>query len=201
MNNKKQLLIECLKERYEYEQFRRNNFDNQIGLPVTIVALLIGGLTALALPTGNVSDIAKLGSLVCLVPLGISIINLAKVFYGADRKYDVLPTGKMINEHYQKIVNYCQQLNEEDGPGLLKRDPEDILQEDIIQWYIQCNEVNCLVNDIRAEAFHRSKKWLIWSLVAMFILVSIHVISIIKYEQQQPTTSTAHTATAPKREK
>jgi hypothetical protein len=197
MNTKKQFLLECLKERYEYEQFRRNNFDNQIGLPVTIVALLVAGLAALALPT-DVSSITKLGSLICFIPLGISIFNLAKVFYGADRKYDVLPTGKSIDEHYQKILTYCDQVKAANDSSSTKTDPEDILQGDFINWYIKCNEVNCDVNDLRAEAFHKSKKWLIWSLFGMFILVCIHVISTIYYEQQQPTSSTANTTATQK---
>lgn len=161
----KSYLIEVLRERYEYEQFRRNNYDNLLTLPVTVLALLIGGLAALVSQDVGISDVIRYSTLVAMLPIGTSIYYLARVFYGASRDYKVLPSAKDINDHYEKLCKYHEELNDPSKRTHLS------FQDDLIKWYNECSKANCEINDRRMKYFHKSKIWLIISLVAIFILL------------------------------
>lgn len=170
MKTDKSYLIEVLKERYEYELFRRNNYDNLISLPITILALLIGGLAAIVTQGEFSNNIIRYGVLVGMLPVGISIYYLARVFYGLNRNYDVLPQAKDINEHYEKLSQYYVELNEPTEHTHLS------FQEDLIKWYSECSKANCAINDKRMDYFHKSKMWLIISIVIIFILLFSKII-------------------------
>ncbi len=173
MKTDKSYLIDVLKERYEYEQFRRSNFDNIINLPITILALLIGGLATILTQVELCNNIIRFGILATMLPIGISIYHLTCVFYGMNRNYDVLPQAKDINEHYEKLYKYHQDLNSNDDP----LDQTHVLfQQDLIKWYSDCSRMNCTVNDQRMEHFQKSKMWLIISVVIIFVLLAIKII-------------------------
>lgn len=170
MKTDKSYLIEVLKERYEYEQFRRNNYDNVINLPITILALLIGGLVAIVTQGEGINNVIKYSVLTTMLPIGISIYNLARVFYGSNRNYDVLPQAKDINEHYEKLCQYHEELNDPSEHIHLS------LQDDLIKWYSECSKANCAINDRRMDYFHKSKMWLIISIIIIFISLFIKII-------------------------
>lgn len=176
METDKSYIIEILKERYEYEQFRRNNFDNAINLPITILALLIGGLAAIVTQQDLGNNIIQYGILIGMFPIGISIYFLIRVYYGIKRNYDVLPHGKDIYEHYEKLHKYHQEIDtKESSPDTLEQ-TNTSFQEDLINWYSECSKVNCRINDQRMNHFHKSKVWLIVSIAVIFILLCIKVI-------------------------
>jgi len=173
----KSSLIEILKGRYEYEQFRRNNFDNVIGLPITILALLIGGWSAFVFQVEGSWTFLKSGSSVCVLTIGISIFYLVKVFYGFGRKYDVLPTAKIIKAHYDKLIEYHRGLNPNANSVELQEQVNISFDEDLAKWYTDSSDLNCTINDQRAEFLHRSKLWLILSLFIIFMLVIYQIIT------------------------
>lgn len=164
-------LLDILKERYEYEQFRRNNFDNIIGLPVSILALLVGALSAIAFQSETSWTFQRFGALVSMALIGISIGFLIRVFYGVKRKYSVLPSATVIREQYDKLHEYHRELNPVSSADDLKEDVDLSFQEDLIKWYTESASVNCQINDRRAEWLHTSKLWLILSLSVVFLLV------------------------------
>lgn len=169
-------LIDVLKERYEYEQFRRNNFDNVISLPITILVLLIGGLAAVVTQDELSNSIVRFGILAGMLPIGISIYHLTHVFYGANRDYDVLPQAKEINEHYEKLYKYHQDINSDEALNDPSAQTHISFQQDLIKWYSECSRMNCIINDKRMNHFQKSKKWLIISVIVIFILLSIKII-------------------------
>jgi small-conductance mechanosensitive channel len=165
MKTDRSYLVDILKERYDYEQFRRNNYDNLINLPITILALLVGGLAAIATQGETLSDVIKYSVLASMVPISVSIYYLVRVFYGASRNYDVLPQAHDINEHYERLIQYHTELNQPSEQVHLS------FQDDLIKWYSDCSKVNCEVNDKRMSYFQKSKLWLIISIVVIFVLL------------------------------
>lgn len=164
-------LIEILKERYEHEQFRRNNFDNVIGLPVTIIALLIGGWSAFVFQAEQSWTVLRIGSTVCTLTIGVSIYFLIRVFFGFRREYDVLPTAQVIKNHYDKLVDYHKELAPGASIAELQEGVKLSFNEDLAKWYVESSDKNCAINDRRAECLHRSKLWLVLSLIIIFILM------------------------------
>ena len=170
MKTDKSYLIEVLKGRYEYEQFRRNNYDNIISLPITLLALLIGGMAAIVMH-GTLTDyLVRYSILIAMIPAGISTYYLVRVYYGSNRNYDVLPEAKSIREHYEELTKYHEKLSDSSDQVHLS------FQEDLINWYCECSKINGIVNDQRMEYFHKSKMWLIVSIVLIFVLLCIKVI-------------------------
>jgi hypothetical protein len=170
------LLIEILKDRYEYEQFRRNNFDNIIGIPVTILALLMSVLATFVFQEKQIHFSIKIGALFGMAPIAMAIFHLIRVFFGLKRKYDVLPTGDIIKDQYNRLSEF-HETNETADSQELRHDKTILsFQEDLAQWYTKCNVVNCKINDLRAEHFHWAKLWLIISINDIFILLILQII-------------------------
>lgn len=176
MKNGNSILIDVLKDRYDYEQFRKNNFDNVIGIPVTILALLIGGLATFGAQEKQLDVIIRIGALVGIAPIALSIFHLIRVFFGLNRKYDVLPTGDIIKDHYDKLTEYHDSTDAEDPLDLRHKKVILSFQEDLAKWYVVSNKRNCEINDLRAEHLHKSKMWLIISIVVIFILFIVQII-------------------------
>lgn len=171
----KSYLIEALKDRYEHEQFRRNNFDNVINLPITILGLLIGGFSAFAFQNEQSWGFLKIGALTCVGTIGFSIFFLIRVFYGTQRKYAVLPTAQIIKEQHEKLITYHRELASSCSDDDLQKQIEISFNDDLIKWYADSCDVNCDINDSRAEFLHKSKFWLILSLILIFILVTYKI--------------------------
>jgi len=172
----KSYLIEILKERYEHEQFRRNNFDNVINVPITILGLLIGGFSAFAFQDEQSWGFLKFGALICVGTIGLSIFFLIRVFYGAKRKYGVLPTAQVVKEQYEKLMAYHRELAPTASNDDLQKQVEIYFNDDLIKWYADSCDANCDINDRRAEFLHMAKFWLIMSLILTFILVTFKII-------------------------
>jgi hypothetical protein len=168
MSKEESDLVSILKERYEYEIFRRNNFDNVLGIPITVVALLIGAITTIVFQN-EVAKLFLLGSLVSVICISISILYLIRVFYGRKRKYDVLPDAEKIKQHYDDLVKF----HIEDDSNAVNSS----LNEAVVKWYVDCAKKNCEINDSRAESLHKSKLWVIFSLATVFLLVCYQILS------------------------
>lgn len=168
------LLIDILKDRYEYEQFRKNNFDNIIGIPITILSLLIGALAAFVFQE-KIQCWVRIVSVIGMVPIAMTIFHLVRCFFGFARKYDVLPNGSVIRDHYQKLVEYHGSKDSTESPERLEKNVIVSFQEDLAKWYTECNLANCKINDLRAEHLHWAKLWLIISIITIFILLIIQI--------------------------
>lgn len=176
MKHDSPILIEVLKERYEYEQFRKNNFDNVIGIPVTILALLMGGLATFGSQEKQFDVVIRIGALVGMIPIAMSIFHLIRVFFGFSRRYDVLPTADIISDQYEKLSEYHDSADATDSLDLRHKKLLLSFQEDLVKWYVASSKRNCEINDVRAEHFHKAKMWLIISIVVIFILLILQLI-------------------------
>jgi hypothetical protein len=168
-------IIEVLKDRYEYEQFRKNNFDSVIGIPITVLSLLIGGLAAFAFREKEIHSWVRIGSLIGMAPIAMSMFHLVRVFFGLKRKYDVLPNGTVIRGQYQRLAKYHDAKDDVSPPEVREHRTIVSFQEDLAEWYTNCNLINCKINDLRAEHFHSAKLWLIISISVIFILLILQI--------------------------
>lgn len=161
MSNRNDRIISVLKDKHEYENQRRNYYDNSISLPVSLIAFIIAGCYfILTSKTGVVwvdmlMPFLILPLIICTV---VSMFFLFRVFYGYKRRYGSFPMSSEVLKDYENIKDYHKNYFPRTQNADDKIDED--LDEFVIKWYIDSNDVNTKSNDVRMDNFHCSKLWI-----------------------------------------
>ncbi|WP_343564088.1 hypothetical protein [Sphingobacterium sp.] len=172
----KEYLIELLKEKYHYELSRRDKFEDNLSLPVTVLGLIIAGLFYVIneVYSDTLSSCSKaifigMIGLMLIIIIG-AILSLVYVFFGFKREYCTFPESKAILERYEEIKVYSEKHKEDDSFITSS------LKKDTIKWYSDCNENNTRTNDRRANAFHTFKM-----LFSIIIILGVLLMFLVFY--------------------
>ncbi|QPH40528.1 hypothetical protein [Pedobacter endophyticus] len=187
MNQRKDALIDILKEKYEYENERKRYYDNVINLPISLLAFIITGIYFIVTESNQTTWFNTAKPFIIFPLLFSSVISmffLFRVFFKRKRKYSSFPSSETVFDDYQKLLNWHIINSAQGNNNSFNEDFDDF----IIEWYRKCNKNNTTVNDERAADFHASKMFIGLS-YALGIMVFIMFCAIKINPAQQPEKS------------
>ncbi|MEN0095856.1 MAG: hypothetical protein AAGB30_10760 [Pedobacter sp.] len=198
MENHKDYLLELLRDRYDQESTRYKEFENALGLPVTILTALLAGLYIV----GTDIDVWKCDGLTFVllyalsVLLGLFIIVticlLACVYWGINRAWHTLPESKTIKE--VDVPELSRYVNEVAPDNFEVRMVEE-LKTNAIDWYTECNTTNTSINNYRGIKMFYARLFLLASLFCGLLLLG----NVIYIKQDQMSKQIEKPKEAPKR--
>jgi len=187
-------LIDILKEKYEYENKRKQTLDDSLNLPVSLLSFLTAGAFIFLTDTNDkwMSLASVVGKWVLLIALlittTISFVNLYVVFFGLRREYSSFPDSDQVHDSY---LNLIERHYEVDDEQLKEQYLISDLKEYSIIWYKDCNRQNIIANDKRNDAFFRARMWLgISMIIGILVLLFICIYKIHYGKQTNITTTT-----------
>ncbi|MBB6236908.1 putative membrane protein [Pedobacter sp. AK013] len=177
MDTSKDYVISLLRDKYEYEQKRKEDFESSLGTPITVLSALFAGSYFV------VSDSSLIGincSLVTikwilvillLIALVVTLIFLFVVYFGFKRRYCSFPDSNTVyNGDFKALEQYAKENYPETSEEVLM----DNLKDRAIEWYLDCNNNNTAVNDTRGNSLFYAKLSICISLsigLALLILI------------------------------
>ncbi|MGM9476502.1 hypothetical protein ACS5PU_08725 [Pedobacter sp. GSP4] len=177
MDNSKDYIISLLKDKYDYEQKRKDDFESSLGTPITVLSALFAGsyfvVSDPSLNGINCSLVTIKWILVILLmsALIITLIFLFIVYFGFKRRYCSFPDSNTV---YNGDFKSLEQYTKEHYPETYEEVLMDSLKDRAIQWYLDCNNNNTSVNDTRGNSLFRAKLSICISLgigLALLILI------------------------------
>lgn len=175
-------LISLLKDKFDYEHVRRNELDNALNIPITIITALLAGLFIVISDKTMACSIESLESIkfILIISLFISsattIFLLLKVYFGYKRSYCAFPESKIM---YEEDFKYLQKHNKKHNLSTYEATLTTHMKEYVVKWYLDCNNQNTPVNDRRGEAMFQARLGLCVSIGLGFLLLIL--VSYIKY--------------------
>lgn len=179
MDSSKDYVISLLKEKFDYEQKRKDDIENSLGVPITILSALFAGVYFVvsdgSLQGINCSVVTIKWTLIILLlaSLTITLIFLFVVYFGFNRRYCSFPDSNTIyNIDFKSLEIHAKEHYSDKYEETLTFN----LKERAIQWYLECNANNTVVNDKRANSLFYAKLAICISLsigLALLILVCL----------------------------
>lgn len=184
MNNIRYLIsnIDFYEDLYHKELERSYYYDKIIQYPTTIIFLLIGGV--LYSYNSYFNDeiqqiLTKLDytflALIALFATSvlITIYFLFKVFHGFTRRYGYLPYCIQLKEREDELFSYVSENKEafqlKNDDEILKK-TRSLINQDILDYYIDLTNTNQLINDNRANNFAKSRNFIFINLILFFLI-------------------------------
>jgi len=177
MDNSKDYIISLLKDKFDYEQKRKDDFETSLGIPITILSALFAGayfvVSDSSLQGINCSllTIKWILVILLLVSLVTTLVLLFIVYFGFKRYYFSFPDSDTVyNTDYKALEEYTKEHYADSYEESLL----DNLKNKVIHWYLDCNTNNTSVNDRRSNALYYAKMSICISLsvgLALLILI------------------------------
>ncbi len=166
------------KEQYDREQTRKNDIDNSIGLPSTLLTILVGGGLYLLKNSKFINNgfcfvypnilILSFCSLY-IISICTSIIFLMKIYANNLMKYlylpspsDLLKRESELYNHYLLFYKSIQILNPEEES--IKSSKQQF-EEDLLAYYVNFASKNQALNDSRLLDLYKARRFLILSIL------------------------------------
>ncbi len=183
MNGSKEQLISLLKDKYDYELNRKESYESALGTPIAVLSALFAGIYFICSDDKLKSIACSLNTfkwlLLTLLMIGcsLSIIMLFVVYFGFKRSYCLFPESSIVyNTDYKELEKYANEHHPENSEAKL----QELLNERVIVWYVDCNTNNTKVNDRRGNALYYAKLFLCISLsIGLILLIMISLIKAI----------------------
>lgn len=179
MDTSKDYVISLLKDKYDYEQKRKDDFETSLGIPITILSALFAGayfvVSDSALQGINCSLLTIKWILIVLLLLFLvaTLVLLFIVYFGFKRYYCSFPDSNTVyNTDFKALEVYTKEHFADSYEESLL----DNLKDKVIHWYLDCNNNNTTVNDRRGIALYYAKLAICVSLsigLSLLILISI----------------------------
>ena len=181
METSKDILITVMKDKYDHEMGRKDNFETSLNIPITILSAMFAGLYFVITDSQLISYSCPITTIKwilisllftsCITTMGL----LFRVYFGYKRSYCVFPESHTVfNIDYRRLEDYTKQHSSSD---MYESDLSEHLKDNIIKWYLDCNEHNTPVNDSRAEALFYARLFLCISLsLGLLLLMFVCII-------------------------
>ncbi len=186
------------KERYQREHDRKDQINNSLAIPITVVVALIGvaGFFLINIPLKvvfvappwvwyvfAVFIISLLWMSYCLIK---AVCFFNKVFSGLD--YGYIPTPKVVKDYTEALMEYYEKYGEMNNDEIMKV-TEDEVQTLLTDRYCDSTEDNATSNNIKAFFLTKTKRSITMALVALSIsvlpFIVIHYHGQVKNENIQ----------------
>jgi len=169
------LLIELVKEKYQFEYSRKKYFEDTLNFPITLITALIAAIYIIlqgipeikSIPLSNCC-IALMCVLSCLII--ISFIYLYKVYIDYGKAFASLPDSREIKQYYEQLIDFYEQKT--DGNSA-ENTFDETLKNQIVEWYIEANKINHEINQSRANAYYKARRFLGLSILISILLLII----------------------------
>lgn len=183
MTNSSQYLIDILKQKFEHEVARRNEFDNALSLPIALLSFIIPGIYfAVKEVNKDYSQFMKYFLVLYTSTLIISTvwtIHRLYRFYFIGTQYQSLPSSDVIIDVYDtsKVIDDVVSDN-------LNSRPDDLyivseLDKFLIKSYKECTAINGAINDKREVLFQTAKKSLAFTFA--FAVLFFLILLVIRF--------------------
>lgn len=182
MMESKNILLDLLKEKYDYERERRRYYDEGLNIPVAILTLIIGGTYTL-LTNDSIEKVSFSSACVIaiLVLAVVSLFYLWRTYFGYNRRYCSFPDSNTVINRYTALKLYHKKntgIECEENDLINKHFKED-LEEDIIEYYRDINSNNITVNDLRGDSLHKAKMYIGFSICLAILLFLLEYIKLL----------------------
>ena len=190
--------LDFYKELYFREFDDRNNLNDAISLPISIISALLAGVFYLVTSFDFSKDLSA-DNIFFLIPLTICVLlTYGSIYYlilsytSFRGKYDFigLPYAEELNKYNIKLTTQSMKKNNSSEEG------EKAFEEYLLKKYVEYADRNTRVNDKRRGLFLRSKRMLIFGIIAISVSFipfikkhlekdeNIQKIDIVKYPDQ-----------------
>lgn len=193
MINKENIVYIHAKEQYYHELETKNNLNNLISIPISIMGLVILGIAA---PLPDLKDmwsevsflvgvIFSIFYFLAFVSVSLAIIFLLKHQRGL--KYERVQFSSDLYSYFEDCYEYLSQQN----IGIVANcDIVDVAEKyalyNMLEQYNKCNKINGESNDKKEIYYRRIKGSLIFAIIFLFISYSVFIfykpISVYKAE-------------------
>jgi hypothetical protein len=180
METSKDYIIALLQEKYEYELKRKDSFETALNVPISLLSVLFAGayfvISDEKLSSGycSLNTIKYIFLSLLFSSCVLTLIQLIRVYFGYNRSYCSFPESSIVfNQDYKALEAYH---NENSKKSKVETELLDSLKDNVIKWYLDCNNHNTPVNDKRGNAYYLSRLFLCISLcigLALLTLVCI----------------------------
>jgi hypothetical protein len=170
------------KEQYYHEHIRRNEIDNAIGLPSTLLTFLIGGGLYLFKGSNfliiNCSLIYPnimftLFGALFIISLGTTIFYLMKIYANNLMKYLYLPSPTALLKRESELHEFFLSFYQENQMSNPEQEALNIskkqFEEDLVNYYVNFAAKNQSINDIRLLDLYSARRFLILSIILIGI--------------------------------
>lgn len=185
MNNSKDYLLNLLKDKYDHEMHRKDGYESSLNIPMTILSALFAGLYFVGSDKQLTEGHCTLETLkwifigLLFLSCTTTLILLFRVYFGYRRSYCVFPDSKTVYEtDYRALELYNKEhfLVKED----YEREMTESLKDHAIHWYVECNNQNTPVNNLRADAMFYARLFICISLsIGLALLIFVCIIKAI----------------------
>lgn len=170
MRNKE---IELFKERFYFEHERYTKLTAKLGIPITILTLVLGVITYFL--KNFISFNNNFWYISFYITFGIVIIFVFFTIYYLVRSYynyayAYFPTPKDLSNDIDKIENYYK---DDFFKDYQKEKIDELIETDIdlliLNYYKDCSEKNTFQNDRKSKYLHKSSSALILIIIFLFL--------------------------------